>query len=37
MLIIDLDTKSVKGNCKAGDIKRKGPVKASLEDGQNEQ
>ena len=35
MLIIDLDTKSVKGYCKAGEIKNKGLVKASVEDGKN--
>lgn len=34
-LIIDLDTKSVKGYCKAGEIKRKGLVKASMEEIEN--
>jgi hypothetical protein len=36
VLIIDLDTKSVKGNCKAGEIKKVGLIEASIENKEDE-
>ena len=36
MLIIDLDTKCIKGSCKAGEIKNKGLVRASIENKEDE-
>ena len=32
MLIIDLDKRIIKGSCKAGDVRKLGLIKASMEE-----